>query len=280
MELDRYGAVLRRRVGLIIAIVLLTALVSGVYAILVPTGYKATSQLLVDPIAPQSGAATYYYPPYYQEQAAQYILDDFIGVIEGTSFSEQVIKRLQQSPQADVRAAAAKMTTVDDAQQLSKQFTMNRINRLLQIQVQAKSRNEALAIQQAADQIIVQEGGAFFAQLNAGGAGTPGTAGAAAAKQFTAVHVTVSDEPHIIQKPSKVHAALFWLLRTAVGFVAALAIVLVLHYFDDRLYDEHDVQDLLGLPVLGTVDAPHPAASAAARHAVPARERVTAGERS
>ena len=271
MELDRYGRVVQRRLPLIVAIVVLTALISAIYAVLAPNSYTASTELLINPLSPQTGgAATYYYPPYYQEQAAQYILDDFAGVIKGTSFSEQVIALLKQSPQADVKAFADKMTSIDKAQVLSKQFTINRINRLLQVQVTASTRNEALAIAAAADQIVKQQGPLFFAQL------TQAQTGQGQAPPPTpVVSVGVSDAPHITQKPSRLHEALFWLLRTAVGLVAALAIVLMLHYFDDRLYDEYDIHEMLDLPVLGTVTAPPVGATAMAeRWSVRERESV------
>ncbi|MGI8914158.1 MAG: YveK family protein [Chloroflexota bacterium] len=271
MELDRYGLIVRRRLPLIVAIVALTALVSALYAFLVPSSYKATTELLINPLAPQSAAATYYYPPYYQEQAAQFILDDFIGVIGGTTFSQQVITNLKQSSQADVKAFADKLTTIDDAQKLSKQLTINRINRVLQIQVTASTRNEALAIAGAADQIIHEQGPLFFAALT-----QATTSQGAPPQQVPTVTVGVSDAPHITLKPSRLHEALFWLLRTAVGLVAALAIVLVLHYFDDRLYDAYDVREMLGLSVLGTVVAPAVRTGAPAeRRPAPERERVT-----
>jgi capsular polysaccharide biosynthesis protein len=274
MDLDRYGLIVGRRLRLIVVIVVLTALVSAVYAYLVPSSYKATTQLLINPISPQSAAApTYYYPPYYQEQAAQYILDDFIGVLEGTTFSQQIIGILRQSPQNDVKAYADGLATIDDAQRLSKQLTINRINRVLQIQVTASTRNEALAIAAAADQLVKEQGPLFFAALSQSSTGQ-GTA----PQQLPSVTVGVSDAPHITLKPSRLHEALFWLLRTAVGLVAALAIVLVLHYFDDRLYDEYDVREMLGLPVLGTVTAPAlTAKTRAGRRPAPEREPVTAG---
>ncbi|HEY8743922.1 MAG TPA: Wzz/FepE/Etk N-terminal domain-containing protein, partial [Chloroflexota bacterium] len=273
-ELDRYGLVIRRRWRLIVAIVALTALVSAVYAVIAPSSYTASTQLLIDPISPQAAnVTTYYYPPYYQELAAQFILDDFAGVIEGTTFSQQVIAILQQSPQADVKAYADKFRTIDDAQRLSKQFTINRINRLLQVQVQASTRNEALAIAAAADQIVRQQGPAIFAQLTQAQTSTGQTP-----PQIATVSVGVSDAPHITVKPSRGHEALFWLLRTAVGLVAALAIVLVLHYFDDRPYDAYDVREMLGLPVLGAVSAPALGPTAVARQrSVAEREPVTAG---
>lgn len=273
MELDRYGRVVRRRLPLIVAIVVLTALISAVYAVLAPGGYTASTALLINPLSPQTGgAATYYYPPYYQEQAAQFILDDFAGVIKGTTFSEQVIALLKQSPQADVKALAEKMNGPDQAQVLSKQFTVNRVNRLLQVQVTASTRNEALAIAAATDQIVKQQGPLIFAQL------TQAQTGAGQAPPPTpVVGVGVSDAPHITQKPSRLHAALYWLLRTAVGLVAALAIVLVLHYFDDRLYDEYDVQEMLGLPVLGIVTAlPLRTDAPVGQRSVREREPVTA----
>jgi capsular polysaccharide biosynthesis protein len=271
MDLDRYGLIVGRRLRLVVVIVVLTAVVSAVYAYLVPSSYKATTQLLINPIAPQSAAATYYYPPYYQEQAAQFILDDFIAVLEGTTFSQQIIGVLKQSPQADVKAYADGLTTIDDAQRLSKQLTINRVNRVLQIQVTASTRNEALAIAAAADQLVKEQGPSFFAAITQAQTNQ-------ALQQIATVTVGVSDAPHITLKPSRLHEALFWLLRTAVGLVAALAIVLVLHYFDDRLYDEYDVREMLGLSVLGTVTAPDlTAKTRAGRRAAPEREPVTAG---
>ena len=117
-----------------------------------------------------------------------------------------------------------------------------------------------------------QQGPLFFAQLTQSQTGQ-----GQAPPQTPTVSVGISDSPHIIVKPSRLHEGLFWLLRTAVGLVAALAIVLVLHYFDDRLYDAYDVYEMLGLPVLGTVTAPAMGPTALARHPAPQREPVTAG---
>lgn len=272
MELQRYVTVLQRWSWLIVLIVVLTAVASAGDAIVAPGSYKATTQLLVNPISPPSATTdTYYYPPYYQEQAAQFILDDFAKVIEGTTFAGEIITSLKQSPQADVRAAANKMTTIDDALKLSKQLTVNRVNRLLQVDVTASSRDLALAIAASAGQLIAQQGPTFFDALT--------KASGAQGQATPAVTVGISDQPHITQKPSRLRSLLFWLLRTLVGLVAAAAIVLVLHYFDDHLYDEVDVRSFLDLPTLGSVVAPPLAVSRMALQRGEAAPRTAVGAR-
>ncbi|GEM_PF-4465104 len=272
MELERYAMVLQRWSWLIALIVVLTAVASAGDALVAPGSYKATTQVLVNPISPSAGSGdTYYYVPYYQEQAAQFILDDYAGVIGGTTFAEEMIALLKQSPQADVRAAANKMTTIDDAQKLSKQLKVNRVNRLLQVDVTADSRDMALAIAGAADQIIVQQGPTFFDALTKANAGQ--------AKAASIATVGVSDQPHIVQKPSRLRSLLFWLLRALVGLVAAVAIVFVLHYFDDHLYDEVDVRSFLDLPMLGSVIAPPLAVSRMALQRGEAAARTAVGAR-
>lgn len=262
MELERLGTVIGRRAGLIALIVGLTALVSAVYPILHPPGYTATSELLITPLsAPGALGNPNYYLPYYEEQAAQYILDDFAEYMRGTTFAQAVVAQLKQSPSPDVRQIADRMTTPQDLVTLSKAFKVNRVNRLLRLDVSDRQREVALAIAAAADQVVMARGPQFFA----GG-------------DQKLLAVDVADAPHLTQQPSLNGQALFWLLRTLVGLAAALAIVLVLHYLDDRLYDADDIGAMVGLPVLGTVSAPalRPARRPRAPRAEPARAPVTA----
>ncbi|MCL4541633.1 MAG: Wzz/FepE/Etk N-terminal domain-containing protein, partial [Chloroflexi bacterium] len=64
MEVRRLITVLQRRLGLIVVITLLTAIVSAVYGVLAPGDYTVRTELLINPIVSnQATASTYYYPP-------------------------------------------------------------------------------------------------------------------------------------------------------------------------------------------------------------------------
>ncbi len=246
MEVRRLIAVLQRRLGLIVAITLLTAVVSAVYGVLEPGNYTVRTELLINPIvSSQAAASTHYYSPYYEELAAQFILDDFAEVIRGTSFAKRIVAILKQSPDAAVRAKADKIRTTEEASAFSKQFVVNRVNRVLEIDVSAKTRAFGIAAAAAADQLILKEGPTFFADLN--------PQAASKITQASSVTVSVSDEPHVTLKPSKLKDGFFWLLRTLVGFLAAVVVAFALHYVDPRLYDVEDLRELVGLPVLGEV---------------------------
>ncbi|MCL4507972.1 MAG: Wzz/FepE/Etk N-terminal domain-containing protein [Chloroflexi bacterium] len=246
MELGRLLAVLQRRLGLIAVITLLTAVVSAGYTVLRPGPYTVRTELLINPLAVTNASADkYYYPPYYQEQAAQFILDDFAEVIRGTTFAKAVIAQLQKSPDASVRTKASRMTSTDAASALSKQFKVSRVNRVLEIDVADTNRSFALAAAAAADQLILKEGPTFFANLDPSVSSHTAT--------MSSVTVSVSDEPHVTVRPSLIKTVFFWLLRTLVGVTAAIVLALALHYLDTRLYDGADVRDLLGLPALGEV---------------------------
>ena len=261
MELARFGAILARWRWLLIAIIGFTAIVSAIYPLLRPSGWKATTQVLVNPLSnneAQSGGV-YYDVPYYQELTAEYILDDYSAVIQGNTFSEEILSILAQSPDESVRKDAKGLTS----DVLAKQFTVNRVHRLLKLDVNASSRAMALAIASAADQLIVKEGPTYFAAASAARSST----GQATAVS-PVVSVSVADAPNISAKPSVAKDGLFWLLRTIVGVVAAIALVLVLNYFDAKLYDEADVANLVGLPVLGTVHAPYSSAKAVQKDAL------------
>lgn len=267
MEIERLGMVFRRRLGLIVVIVLLTAVVSAVYPLLHPSGWQITTQLLVNPISgvTNPSAAYYYDPAYYQELTSEYILDDFSSVITQNTFSQEVIAKLKQSSDASVRAAADKL----DANNLSKQFKVTRIHRVLEIKIDAPSKSLGMAIAQATDQLVAQKGPDYFQSLDPANAKLVGAGRPVAS-------VAVTDAPHITQQPGLAKDSLFWLLRTAVGLAAALAIAFILHYLDDRLYDEYDVRATLGLPLLGSVEAPPLAPGSARAAPTPTRTPVTA----
>jgi capsular polysaccharide biosynthesis protein len=266
MDIERLGMVFRRRLGLIAVIVLLTAIVSAVYPLLHPSGWQITTQLLVNPIAGDSGPNPQYYDrAYYQELTSEYILDDFSAVITQNSFSQDIIAKLKQSPDPAVRAAAGGL----DANSLSTQFTVKRIHRVLQVQIDAPSKQLGMAIAQATDELIAQKGPDYFQTLDPTNAKLAGTGQPVAS-------VAVTDAPHVTQQPGLAKDTLFWLLRTVVGLAAALAIAFILHYVDDRLYDEYDVRTTLGLPLLGTVEAPPLAPGSARAAPTAARAPVTA----
>ncbi|MCL4541634.1 MAG: hypothetical protein M1396_04780, partial [Chloroflexi bacterium] len=146
-----------------------------------------------------------------------------------------------------VRKEAGKIRTTEDASIFSKQFVVNRVNRVLEIDVSAKTQAFGLAAAAAADQLILKEGPTFFAALN--------PQATSKITQASSVTVSVSDEPHVKLKPSKLKDGFFWLLRTLVGFLAAVVIAFALHYVDPKLYDAEDLRELVGLPVLGEVVA-------------------------
>src|SRR5579859_833433 len=227
MELQYYWRVLRRGWRLILAVTLVTAIASFGVTFAGGSGYKVETELLINPIVdPSRLPANLQYPPeYYQELVAEYILDDFSEVLKSRAFAQRVSDSIQGAVDADTIMHA---------------LTSERIHRTLKVTIAAATADQGIKIGNALDAIVLKEAPTYFTDANA-----------------NVVTVKVIQPPDIVQRPTLSRQTAFWLLRTLIGLVAGVALVLAMRAIDPRLYDRDDVERDLGYEVLASIPAPN-----------------------
>ncbi len=178
------------------------------------SGEATITSIAPDPPAPQG------YDNYYRALTSEASADDLVRVVQGSRFADDVAKRLQTT---DTPVSAAEVQGA---------ITSTRVYRVLTINATSSDQGRALVIARAALDTLVANAPAYLS-------GRP--------VQAAAINV-----------PSGVAASS---LRSGVlaagtliaSLLAALAIALLVELFDTRLHDGREVEEMLGLPLIGTV---------------------------
>ena len=112
-------------------------------------------------------------------------------------------------------------------------------HRTVTIHAAADTPDQATALAQAAVAALRANGLAYWGRNDA--TSKPG------------VNVAVIDEPAAAPDRSLRRIASDALLRAALGLAAGVGLAFLLHYLDTRLRSPGDVEEVLGLPVVGTI---------------------------
>jgi capsular polysaccharide biosynthesis protein len=230
VELRQYLAVLWRRWPIIALIVVLSALLAAWSYKSAATTYTAAVRLLVRQQPSPENPSFFTFDRYYNWFSNEFLSDDYTLVVSSRAFAEQVAKQLQQNP-------ATRTMTADQVQGA---ISGDRKQRILTITVNTNDAASAVAIANAA-------AAALTAQSASGLAPT-----------LNGVQVQDKVEFGLLdparQAPASNRKALLDAgVRLGLGIVAALALVFLIEYFDDRLRDEAEAERLLGTRVLGAI---------------------------
>lgn len=218
MRLPRLWAVMRRRWPVLVLVPLL-ALGLAAYNYKAATRvYTASGELTITDSSPYPGDPQY--AQYYRDLSSEAATDDFLRIVPGSRFAQDVAKQLP--PDGTIR-------TPDDVQ---KALTAARVYRVLTVKTTAKTSNDALAVEHAALETLAANAGAYL----------PGRP----------VQATVIDTPNTA-KTSSLKAGVLAVGTLLAAILAAAVIALLVDVFDNRLHDGRDVEELLGVPVVGTV---------------------------
>lgn len=217
--LPRFWAVVRRRWPVLVILPLLALGLAGYNYRHAAKSYTASGEATVTSIAP---AATnpQGFDNYYRALASEAATDDLTRLVPGSTFADAVAKRLQAKGQnysaGEVQAALAS----------------TRVYRVLSVNATTGDANRSVAIGQAALDELAANGPNFFpnrpVQISiinypTGAAAKALKAGVLAAGTFLA------------------------------GVLLAAVIALLVDLFDTRLHDRQEIEDQLGLPVVGTI---------------------------
>lgn len=223
MELREYWAILARRWPLIVVVTVLTLAASVSMVWFGPTNYKSELRLAVsvkpEP-APPPGTKDYYsYDRYYTWLTSEYLVDDLGEVIKSDAFLKEVGQQL------------GGMTIGKEV--IARDLSIKKTHRILSIVVTTQNPHTSYVIANAIKTTLDQHAGEYFAQLDSEQA-----------------QITMLDDPAAERDMGTLRRLIEIALRTAVGFLAAVALAFLLNYLDPTVRSSHEAEQLLGLPVL------------------------------
>jgi len=228
--LPRLGSILRRRWPLLVVLPLLALVIAGVNYATTPRVYTATGRVTVTDQSPPPGEPLY--AEYYRNLSSEAATDDLTKIATGSVFMDDVTARLQATgnpvPEKDVRMA----------------INSARVFRILTLTATANDHGRAVAIARAGLDTLVAKSPSYFPNRP--------------------VKVDIIDLP-TEASVSTLKARVLALGTVLAALIAAALIALIVERFDPRLYDRRDVEDVLGVPVLGTIPRASQTAAAGGR---------------
>ena len=168
--------------------------------------------------------------------SSEYATDDFIHIVEGNVFENDVSKILKQQSNIDLSAA-----------QIQGMLNVSRVDRELIIQVNDSTQDKIIPILQAMDTIFRDN-------------------------QKTASYLDYGDnvnhpiEAKTLDLPTNAtqnggRTLLLVAIYVIVGLLAGIAVTFLLAYLDDKVRSPGELNELLGLPILATIPKSRASAS-------------------
>ena len=219
LPLRRFWAVVRRRWPVLIVLPLLALGLAAYNYRHAAKSYTATGEVTVTSIAPEPKDPQGF-DNYYRALASEAASDDLVRVIPGSTFAGNVAKRLQAQGQNY------------SAGEVQGALSATRIYRAVTVNARTGDPNRSVTIVRAALDELAANTPSYFPQrpVQASIINTPTGAGATSLK-------------------AGVLAAGTFLL----GVILAAVIALLVDLFDTRLHDRQDIEDQLGVPVVGAI---------------------------
>jgi capsular polysaccharide biosynthesis protein len=218
-RLPRFWAVARRRWPVLVILPLLALGLAGYNYKHAAKSYTAVGEATVTDLSPQPPVPQGY-ANYYRDLASEAASDDFVRVVPGSVFAQAVSKRLQAKGQnyspGEVQGA----------------LTATRVFRALTVNATSGDPNRAVAIDQAALDELADNGPSYFPNRP--------------------VALSIINYPTGAAAKS-LKAGVLAVGTFLAGLIAAAAIALIVELFDTRLHDRREIEDQLGVPVVGTI---------------------------
>jgi capsular polysaccharide biosynthesis protein len=219
LRLPRFWAVVRRRWPVLVILPLLALGLAAYNYKHAAKSYTAGGEATVTSIAPPPPTPQGY-DNYYRALASEAASDDLVRVVPGSVFAQAVSKRLQAEGQTY------------SPEEVQSALTATRVFRALTVNATTGDPNRSVAIDQAALEELAANGPSYFPNRPVALSIINYPAGAAAKSLKSGV----------------LAAGTF-----LAGLLAAAAIALIVELFDTRLHDKREIEDQLGVPVVGTI---------------------------
>lgn len=221
MELMEYAGIVQRRWKVVAGLTLATLIASAAFALAGPTAYRAEYTLAVS-VLPEPRTGPYFtYSGYYEWLSSEYLADDLSRLIESEAFAEEVSAVLGEQVDASSVAGTTRV---------------RKTHRILDVAITDASRERALAIARAHEQVLNTRLGHYLAQLKADNG-----------------QVRMINPPRVQRATSLTGLVLQVGVRTLAGLLAGIGLAFVLHYLDRTVREPLEAEQLLGAPVLGHI---------------------------
>lgn len=220
MELLTYWHIVRKRLWLVIALLLVVAATLLLSAPVAPTGYVANMRFVVglEPEAP--GDDGYTYDRYYTWLTAEYLLDDLAEVVKSQVFAADV---------AVASGVAVAPGAIQGATQAGK------LHRILTVTVSWHDADELAALANAVVQVLTGQGGRYFAQFSTENA-----------------VISLIDPPAILPVGASLRQRLDAPLRLILALALGVGLTFLLDYVDETVRGRADAR-ALGVRILAEV---------------------------
>jgi capsular polysaccharide biosynthesis protein len=215
MELRQYWHIVWKRIwipALLLAVVLVVSLV-----LRRPTSpqYQASGRVLVDVPPLEAVEGMGFDPRLTAPQATEYLVDDFTQFVSSQAVADAVSQRLAgqgiQVPPGVLQSSTAS----------------EQIHRVVTIRVTWADPNEALAILNAAVEVLMQEAPAYFGRLG-----------------LEQPQVTLFDGPGVSPVPPTLSERLDLPVRLLLALLAGIALAFLLDYVDDSIRGRQDLEEM------------------------------------
>ncbi|MCU0490280.1 MAG: Wzz/FepE/Etk N-terminal domain-containing protein [Chloroflexaceae bacterium] len=228
MQLRAYLGILRRFWWLLLALPLLVGAVSLVLELGQPQRYGSSARIMLSQEPqPQPEAAPF--PDVnlsYSWQSTVYLLDDLPQVVASRRFAE------------DVSQLLASQGTSLPPEAVQGSISVNVLHRAVQLSASAPSPELPPLLVQSAVEALRTNGLNYWGRPGAG----------------TGIAIAVIDPPGTAAPLRGMRQVVLNVgLRVALALAAAVGLVFLLHYLDDRLRDRRQVEDGLGMRVVGVI---------------------------
>ena len=224
VELRDYLSVLRRRWRVIAVVFGLTTLLAVAFSLRGPRSYEASLRLAVSVASPPTSAdqAPYaYYRDYYLWLASEYLADDLSEIIQSDAFARDIGEYLREEV---------------DPQAVREVLRVRKTHRILDVTVLAPDADRAKRIAEAIGGVVKTSSSKYLAEL-----ATP-------TGQIVAI-----DDPRVKLATTTGSLLADLALRGLLALLVALFVAFAADYLDSTLRTRREIEQGLGLPVLGEI---------------------------
>lgn len=224
MELRRYAGILVRWWWVIVLVAALATVFSLVTVLRTPRAYQATTNVLISRLPDAPTQPVFTYDEYYNWLASEYVVDDYTQIVTSRQFATDVSAKLASKYNMQIPPAAVQGA-----------LSAERTHRVLKITVKLPNFNQAISTGQAVADTVSENGMKYFGRSST-----------------DKVAVSVLDTPEFADS-GRTNLILNFLLRIILGVAVGIGLAFLLEYLDDSVREAREVEQLLGLPVVGTI---------------------------